>query len=283
MVVVGAAGRPSRAFGTARYLFAALLCLLLLPLGTGIFLGARHASAQRDVPWRARLDAPDESGCVESNRRAPYVLLARSAQPIAPEPEYRAPPSPPEPALVLGREWKTPEHRRGRLRLASFHHGESIDVVPWNENGERDVAAFAAVSRLFRCRVTNHEVEVNERLVKLLTTLNDLYDKPLYLISGHRMPHTVDTSPTSQHTMGTAADVRVPGVSIDELREVALELGARGVGLYTENQFVHIDFRARPKYQWSDTPDAPDAPEAHAGLSQQTVHAHPAARLRSRR
>lgn len=237
-----------------------------MPLGTGVLLGARHASAQRTAPWLTS----DELalGCgddLEPARRAPYVVLARSVAPTLEE--LLVPPAPPEP--VLGLTPKTPEHRRGRLRLISFHHNESIDVVPWNEHGERDAAAFAAVANLFRCRVTNHEVPVNERLVKLLTQLGDLYDKPLWLISGHRTPFANDTSPTSEHTLGTAADVRVPGVSTDELQAVALELGARGVGLYSEKQFVHIDFRERRKYQWTDVS------EAHAGLTLPGAHSTP--------
>lgn len=268
VVVLGAAGRPSRAFRISGWLLGALTCLLALPLGTGVLLGARHASAQRTVPWLT--SDPLAAGCGDDLgpvRRAPYVVLARSVAPLPEEPELLVPPAPPEP--VLGLTPKTPEHRRGRLRLVSFHHNESIDVVPWNERGERDEAAFAAVANLFRCRVTNHEVEVNERLVKLLTQLGDLYDKPLWLISGHRTPFANDTSPTSEHTLGTAADVRVPGVSIDELRAVALELGARGVGLYTEKQFVHIDFRERRKYQWNDVS------EAHAGLTLPAAHSTP--------
>jgi uncharacterized protein YcbK (DUF882 family) len=187
---------------------------------------------------------------------APYVLLARSSAPLS---SIAPPPAPPEP--VLGREPKTPEHRRGHLRIVSLHHAEAIDVIPWNAQGQRDEASFAAIARLFRCRITDHEAPVDEQLVRLLTTLNDLYDKPLHLISGHRMPHTIDTSPTSQHTRGTAADVRVPGIGIDELREVALQLGARGVGLYTHHRFVHIDFRNQRKYEWSDASDASDAAE----------------------
>lgn len=219
-------------------------------MAVGVLLGEQHVKAQCSAPWLWGLGGKSPSARLESAaRRASYVLLARSAAFEAPQ-TFLPPPAPPEP--IVGREPKTPESRRGHLRIASMHLPESIDVVPFNEQGERDEAAFAAISHLFRCRITGHEIPVDERLVKLLTTLNDLYDKPLYLISGHRVPYTIDTSPTSQHTMGTAADVRVPGVSIDELREVALELGARGVGLYTHKQFVHIDFRAQRKYQWTD-------------------------------
>jgi uncharacterized protein YcbK (DUF882 family) len=262
LVVLRGDGRPSREIALrACVLNAALWLTLLLPFSTGALLGARHASAQRSAPWLCELGAlaHDASPRLQSdatNRCAPYVLLARSELAVAP---YAPPPAP-----VLDRELKTPAQRRGHLRIASLHHGEAIDVVPWNEHGMRDEAAFAAIAHLFRCRVTGHEMPVDEKLIKVLTTLNDLYDKPLQLISGHRVAHTLDTSETSQHTLGTAADVRVPGVSIDELREVALGLGARGVGLYTHKRFVHIDFRAQRKYQWTDASTGEESEPAAA-------------------
>ena len=256
VVVLGDARRPTREIKLAGPSFAALLSLLIaLPLGSGALL-ARHASAQHIVPSLRILDFDDGARAQPSLRRAPYVVLARSAWPQLPI-VYEPPPAPPEP--LLDREAKTPAERRGHLRMASMHHAESIDVVPFDENGEPDEAAFAAIAYFFRCRVTDHEIAVDEHLVRLLVTLNDFYDKPLHLISGHRMPHTLETSETSQHTMGTAADVRVPGVSIDELRAVALQLGARGVGLYTQKQFVHIDFRVQRKYQWTDMSEEHDA------------------------
>jgi uncharacterized protein YcbK (DUF882 family) len=250
LVVLGGASRRTREVSLAKGVVALLLWLVMgLPLTAGVLLGSRHATAQRPA---AHLATRQELRLPWSARRASYVLFGRAAVPIEPI-ELEPPPAPPEP--VLGRVPKTPEHRRGHLRIASLHHGESIDVVPWNELGEKSEQAFAEIARLWRCRVTGHEIAVDEKLVKLLITLNDLYDKPLYLISGHRTPHTIDTSPTSQHVTGTAADVRVPGISIEELREVALELGARGVGLYTHNRFVHIDFRPQRKYQWTDIPE----------------------------
>lgn len=255
LVVVGGAGRGTRNLSLGKGLLITLLWLALgLPMIAGIALGARNAAAQRgNTPWLLDDGVPDARA---EQRRAPYVVLARSTRPAVVEEVFAPPPAPPEP--ILGLEPKTPDHRRGHLRIASLRHGEAIDVVPFDEHGVANEAAFAAISHLFRCRVTGEEVPANERLIKLLVTLNDLYDKPLQLISGHRVPGTIDTSPTSQHVYGTAADVRVPGVTIEELRAVALELGARGVGLYTQKQFVHIDFRVQPKYQWTDVPETHD-------------------------
>jgi uncharacterized protein YcbK (DUF882 family) len=136
------------------------------------------------------------------------------------------------------------------LRLTASHLGESLRVRPFTAEGEPDPAAFAALSHLMRCRITGEEVPVHPALVRILVALGSIYRRPLNLISGHRAVDALGTSLTSQHTLGTAADIKIAGVSIDELRKRALELGARGVGLYPEKGFLHIDVRQRRRHSW---------------------------------
>jgi uncharacterized protein YcbK (DUF882 family) len=45
----------------------------------------------------------------------------------------------------------------------------------------------------------------------------------------------------SFHMKGQAADIRIPGSSAGEVREVAMSLQAGGVGFYPRRQFVHVD------------------------------------------
>lgn len=45
----------------------------------------------------------------------------------------------------------------------------------------------------------------------------------------------------SQHMLGKAMDIRVPGLSTIELRDIATCLKGGGVGYYAEDQFVHVD------------------------------------------
>ncbi len=259
IVLVGTSSRRSAELPVRSTLLAAL-CLtvfVLVPTGAGALLGASHQrETMRQALHLARLSRAHD-GAANPGRRTPYLLAALSTPAPAPPTTALAPATVPQ--TVLARPMATPEARRGHLRIYSLHHDEYVDVVPYDARGKRNEAAFAALAHVFRCRVTGHEVEISERLVRLLTTINDLYDRPLHLISGHRVAHTIHTSPTSQHTRGTAADVRVPGVPITELREVARKLGARGLGLYTHKRFVHIDFRDRRRYFWSDEaqPTAP--------------------------
>jgi uncharacterized protein YcbK (DUF882 family) len=53
----------------------------------------------------------------------------------------------------------------------------------------------------------------------------------------------------SQHMLGKAIDIRVPGVRTVTLRNAALALHAGGVGFYPVSQFVHVD--VGPVRTWS--------------------------------
>jgi hypothetical protein len=51
-------------------------------------------------------------------------------------------------------------------------------------------------------------------------------------------------------------DIRIPGVSINEMYKYAesLDAGGMGLGIYPTSQFIHVDFRApgEPSYRWTD-------------------------------
>jgi uncharacterized protein YcbK (DUF882 family) len=141
----------------------------------------------------------------------------------------------------------------GVLRLQALHLGETLSARPFDDLLRPDPRAFLDINHLMRCRVTGEEVEMDPRLVGILSQLSSIYGRTLQLISGHRAPLAKGTSPTSQHTLGRAADIRIPGVRIEDLKKVVIKLGARGVGLYPEKGFVHIDVREKQRYYWQYT------------------------------
>ena len=146
------------------------------------------------------------------------------------------------------------------LRLHALRLGESVRVQPFDEAGTPQPEAFAALGHLMRCRVTGEEVAIDPRLVRILTQLAAAFGRPIQLISGHRTTQARGTNETSQHTTGRAADIRIAGVTIEELRRTAIELGAGGVGLYPEKGFVHVDVRQRAKFHWIYTEAAGEQP-----------------------
>lgn len=262
IVVVRGSGRICLELRLSRWALwlAVLQVLWIVPTLTGAVLsGHRVIAAALTGPRLQRLSSSSFAGSVHD------ALVSFARVPPPPHPYV-----PPVPRIRHSYPIKTPPGKRGRLRVYSLHLKESISVDPFDARQRPDPEAFAKINHLWRCRFTGHEAPIDPHLVRLLTTLNDIYDKPIHLISGHRTAFTVNTSPTSQHTIGTAADIRIPGVPTQTLQQVVKRLGARGVGIYAHQHFVHADFRMSRKYYWEAQPHESehDAMQAERGAAQ---------------
>lgn len=88
---------------------------------------------------------------------------------------------------------------------------------------------------------------MDERLMRLLDKLRDKWGKPIYVTSGYRCrAHNFDVGGVtgSYHCMAKAVDIIPPeGVECHELAAVAMDLGFDGIGLYSDDGFVHLDTR----------------------------------------
>ncbi|SMP57148.1 YcbK family protein [Anoxynatronum buryatiense] len=101
--------------------------------------------------------------------------------------------------------------------------------------------------REFECKDGSHQVRLHPQLLEKLQQLRNKLKRPVIITSGYRNPaHNarVGGSPTSQHLLGTAADLQVTGVSIHQLALEARQVGFTGIGIY--DTFVHVDVRATP-------------------------------------
>ncbi|MFT3925914.1 MAG: DUF882 domain-containing protein [Myxococcales bacterium] len=154
------------------------------------------------------------------------------------------------------------------LPLFDINGGRALTVTPFDQDGVANPEAFAQIRTFMRCRRSGHEMDMDPRLIALLSRISQHFgDARLQIISGHRKPDGKATRETSQHAFGTAADIRIAGVAIDDIKRAAHELGAKGVGLYTKGQFVHVDVRERA-YSWRDTGEELDESEGAETLSQ---------------
>ena len=69
------------------------------------------------------------------------------------------------------------------------------------------------------------------------------------MLSAYRSPQTNavlarmsrGVARNSLHTVGQAIDIKVPGASPYQVRQVARDLGLGGVGYYPRTGFVHVD------------------------------------------
>lgn len=163
----------------------------------------------------------------------------------------------PEKALLA----EAPPRPAGKLRIYSVNYKDEVDVQIYNPDGSFNVDALAEVKRVFKCRRTGMERDIDTRLVAILSHIYEHFgEKRIELLSGYRYQRRK----TSNHYHGTAADLRIRGVDPRKIRTFAesLDSGGMGVGWYPRVGFVHVDVRPLPSYRWIDysrsNPDARD-------------------------
>jgi len=100
---------------------------------------------------------------------------------------------------------------------------------------------------------TGDACHMDPALFDLLVRLRDRLDvsphKHLKLVSGYRCPKTNralharshGVASKSQHMLGKATDIFIPGVALHRLRAAAVSLRGGGVGYYPHDGFVHVD------------------------------------------
>lgn len=95
-----------------------------------------------------------------------------------------------------------------------------------------------------------------ENLKALLEGLEKLRKKvggPVHITCGYRCPrHNAETrgaDPNSPHTRTQAVDIYADNLSVDQLADLADQVGFSGIGRYYRDQFVHVDIQ-KPESRW---------------------------------
>ena len=111
----------------------------------------------------------------------------------------------------------------------------------------------------FRCKDGSDTVMVDEALVLLLQCIREHFGKAVTITSGYRTAAhnaAVGGAKSSQHLLGRAADIRVQGVSVEDVAAYAERLMPDwgGIGHYPVKAgratgWVHVDTRA-DKARW---------------------------------
>ena len=113
--------------------------------------------------------------------------------------------------------------------------------------------------REFRCKDGTDTVMVDEALTVVLQCIREHFGKAVTITSGYRTAAhnaAVGGAKSSQHLLGRAADIRVQGVSVEDVAAYAERLMPDwgGVGRYPikagrATGWVHVDTRAE-KARW---------------------------------
>ncbi len=153
----------------------------------------------------------------------------------------------PHRAVAAPMEW--------RLALRNVHTGEKVDAL-FARGGQFLSSGLAELAHGMRDWRTGEVFAMDRQLLALLVNLRETLGQPdskaIDLISGYRSPATngalkaaggahSGVASRSQHMLGKASDIHVPGVALDRVRAAAIALGKGGVGYYPDDGFVHVD------------------------------------------
>ncbi len=142
-----------------------------------------------------------------------------------------------------------------RLAFRNVHTNDRVDAR-FFANGRFDPQGLAELNHGLRDWRTNDVTIMDPDLFSLLGEIRDRLGvdprRSFDLISGYRSPHTnaalrarggehTGVASQSQHMLGKATDVALPGVELGRLRLAALSAQRGGVGYYPRDGFVHVD------------------------------------------
>lgn len=142
-----------------------------------------------------------------------------------------------------------------RLAFRNVHTNDRVDAR-YFANGRFDAEGLAELNHGLRDWRTGDTTNMDPNLFNLLAEIRDRLGvnprRGFDLISGYRSPHTnaalrarggehTGVASRSQHMLGKATDIAMPGIGLDRLRMAALSAQMGGVGYYPQDGFVHVD------------------------------------------
>ena len=147
------------------------------------------------------------------------------------------------------------------LRLTLHWSGESLNVV-YRIGDAYQPEAMAKINHFLRDWRCNKTMEMDPKLIDRIYELHQQIGakRTIRVVSGYRSEgynaslllagRTVD--PESQHMFGRAADIFVPGLRTDKLKDAAEAQALGGVGHYPFSgpRFIHID--TGPQRHWTE-------------------------------
>jgi uncharacterized protein YcbK (DUF882 family) len=153
----------------------------------------------------------------------------------------------PAPAFAALKNSPVPERK---LSFYNPHTDESLRAIYWVK-GEYLLEALADINHLMRDYRADEIKQIDTGLLDLLYALRKKVGakKPFYVVSGYRCPatnaylrmHGGGAAKNSLHMYGMAADIRLPGYRLSNLKRAAVSLKGGGVGYYPKSDFIHVD------------------------------------------
>lgn len=154
-------------------------------------------------------------------------------------------------AAGKSKDWRQVILDRDRwLSLERSETGERAVFLYYRYGAGFDADGYRIACHLLRDVKSGVAHRMDGRLLDLLFILQGwlrLNKLPFHIVilSGYRTPehnaHLPKAAKKSQHMNGTAADIRIPGLKVADLKRLALAVGVGGVGSYAYSGFIHVD------------------------------------------
>jgi uncharacterized protein YcbK (DUF882 family) len=144
---------------------------------------------------------------------------------------------------------------QNETRTLSFHHTHSNEdlTITFKRDGRYDEEALKQLNHYLRDWRTQDQTVMDPHLFDILWEVYRDVDgqKPIQIVSSYRSPATnamlhrrsSGVARFSQHMLGHAMDMFIPGVPLEQIRFAGLRLQRGGVGFYptSGSPFVHLD------------------------------------------
>ena len=160
-------------------------------------------------------------------------------------------------ALLVGAGSVHDATAENETRTLSFHHthsGEDLTIT-FKRNGRYDEEALKQLNHYLRDWRTQEQTVMDRHLFDILWEVYRDVDgkQPIQIVSAYRSPATnamlrrrsahSGVARFSQHMLGHAMDIYIPGVPLEQIRFAGLRLQRGGVGFYPSSgsPFVHLD------------------------------------------
>lgn len=137
-----------------------------------------------------------------------------------------------------------------RISFRNSHTGEIFSGV-YRVGDKYLPDAFDRINIVLRDFRSNELFPIDPRVIDIIYTVHQRTGQvePYEVLSGYRCPKTnaklrknsEGVAKNSLHMTGQAIDLRLPGYSTKEIRNIAVSLKAGGVGYYARSDFVHMD------------------------------------------
>lgn len=156
------------------------------------------------------------------------------------------------PGLAEASQFKTGVISDGARHLAfrNIHTGESFSGV-YRVGNKYLPDSFKQINMVMRDFRTDEIYNMDPRVIDILHAVQRMSGRstPFEVISGYRSPKTnkmlrktsSGVAKKSLHMKGKAVDLRMEDFETKRLRDLAINLGAGGVGYYSRSNFVHLD------------------------------------------